>query len=185
MALSVKCLFWGVLKSDTLKGNSQMNSTFTTQQKALAINLAAKWYGSIAGIGGGKEVAHWFFQIGGAAGSVAKSISAYDMAVSDGIYGSAKDYVSRDRLYAMLEHEFALVSDQPRQKHGDSRAFFAYANTVVTRRFNSAECGRGWIGIRFQTRPREEPSQITLRVPSRFIGGSGARCTWHAWRKSD
>jgi hypothetical protein len=141
-----------------------MNTTLTTRQKALAINLAAKWYGSIAEIGGGQEVARWFFQAGGAAGSVARTICAYDMAISDGIYGPAKRYVSRERLHAMLDHEFALVADQLKQKHGDSRSFFAYANTVATRRFNSAECGRGWIGIRFQTRPHEEPSQITVHA---------------------
>src|SRR5450432_4410872 len=126
-----------------------MNNTLTTRQKALAINLAAKWYGSIAEIGAGQEVARWFFQVGGAAGSVAKSISAYDMAVSDGIYGSAQRYVSRERLHAMLEHEFALVSEQLKQKHGESRSFFAFANTVATRRFNDVGSGRGWIGIRF------------------------------------
>ena len=141
-----------------------MNASLTTRQKALAINLAAKWYGSIAEIGGGQEVARWFFQVGGAAGSVARTISAYDMAISDGIYGPAKRYVSRERLNAMLEHEFALVSDQLRQKHGDTRSFFAFANTVATRRFHSPENGRGWIGIRFQANPHEEPSQITLHA---------------------
>jgi hypothetical protein len=141
-----------------------MNNSLTTRQKALAINLAAKWYGSIAEIGGGQEVARWFFQVGGAAGSVARTISAYDMAISDGIYGPAKRYVSRERLHAMLGHEIGLVSDQLKEKHGESRSFFAFANTVATRRFNSAENGRGWIGIRFQTRPHEEPSQITLHA---------------------
>ena len=141
-----------------------MNTTLTTRQKALAINLAAKWYGSIAEIGGGQEVARWFFQAGGAAGSVARTICAYDMAISDGIYGPAKRYVSRERLHAMLDREFALVSDQLKHKLADTRAFFAFANTVGTRRFNSAESGRGWIGIRFQTRPHEEPSQITLHA---------------------
>ena len=141
-----------------------MNASLTTRQKALAINLAAKWYGSIAEIGGGQEVARWFFQVGGAAGSVARTISAYDMAISDGIYGPAKRYVSRERLNAMLEHEFALVSDQLRHKHGDTRSFFGFANTVATRRFHSPENGRGWIGIRFQANPHEEPSQITLHA---------------------
>src|SRR5256885_9902478 len=142
-----------------------MNDTpLTTQQKALAMNLAAKWYGSLAEIGAGQEVARWFFKAGGAAGTVAKTISAYDMAISDGIYGPTKRYVSRERLNAMLDHEFAQVSGQLRQKHGDSKCFFAFANTVATRRFHSPEDGRGWIGIRFQPRPNEEPSQITLHA---------------------
>jgi hypothetical protein len=139
--------------------------SLTTQQKALAINLAAKWYGSIAEIGGGQEVARWFFRAGGAAGTVAKTISAYDMAVSDAIYGHAKRYVSRERLGAMLDHEFTLLSDRLRAAHGADKCFFAFANTVATRRYHhSAEHGRGWIGIRFQAHPREEPSQITLHA---------------------
>jgi hypothetical protein len=128
------------------------------------MNLAAKWYGSIAEIGGGQEVARWFFNAGGAAGTVAKTISAYDTAISDGIYGTAKRYVSRERLDAMLENEFAHVSRQLAQNHGDRKCFFAFANTVATRRFQSPGHGRGWIGIRFQTRPHEEPSQITLHA---------------------
>jgi len=136
----------------------------TTQHKALSINLAAQWYGSFAEIGGGQEVGRWFFKVGGAAGSVAKTISAYDMAISDGVYGQARRYVSRERLQAMLEHEFAQVSEQLRDKHGDQRCFFAFANTVATRRFRSSEHGRGWIGIRFQTQPCAEPSQITLHA---------------------
>src|SRR5580765_4878174 len=116
-----------------MKGSSQMNTTLTTRQKALAINLAARWYGSIAEIGGGQEVARSFFQAGGAAGSVARTISAYDMAISDGIYGPAKRYVSRERLHAMLDHEFALVSEQLKHKLADTRSFFAFANTVGTR----------------------------------------------------
>jgi hypothetical protein len=142
-----------------------MNSpTLGTRQKALALNLDARTYGTIAEIGGGQEVARSFFKAGGAAGTVAKTISAYDMAISDGIYGPTKRYVSRERLNAMLDHEFAQVSEQLRQKHGDSKCFFAFANTVATRRFHSPEDGRGWIGIRFQPRPNEESSQITLHA---------------------
>ena len=141
-----------------------MNPSLTTRQKALAINLAAKWYGAIAEIGGGQEVARWFFQVGAAAGSVARTISAYDMAISDRIYGPSKPYVGRQRLHAMLEYEYAMVSDQLKEKFGDKRSFFAFANTVATRRFQSNEPGRGWIGVRFQTDPHAEPSQITLHA---------------------
>lgn len=138
--------------------------TLGTRQKALALNLDAKTYGTIAEIGGGQEVARWFFKVGGAAGTVAKTISAYDMAVSDGIYGQAKRYVSRERLNAMLEHEFAQLLEQLRAKQDAGKCFFSFANTVATRRFHSPEHGRGWAGIRFQTRPQEPPSQITLHA---------------------
>jgi hypothetical protein len=140
------------------------DKSLTTEQKALALNLDASKYGSFAEIGAGQEVARWFFRAGGAAGTVAKTISAYDMAVSDATYGQAKRYVSRERLHAMLDHEFAQVSEQLRDKFGDKRAFFAFANTVATRRFKSAEHGRGWIGIRFQSAPHGEPSQIALHA---------------------
>src|SRR5437870_13275182 len=122
-----------------------MNNTekLDTHQKALQINLDAKKYGTFAEIGAGQEVARWFFKVGGAAGTVAKTISAYDMAVSDAIYGRAKRYVSRERLDSMLEHEFAQLSEQLREKFGDKRACFALANTVATRRCQAAEPGRG------------------------------------------
>src|SRR4051812_44274911 len=83
-----------------------------THHKALTINLDTRFYGSFAEIGAGQEVVRWFFRVGGAAGTVAKSISAYDMAVSDAIYGPAKRYVSRERLQAMLDHEYQLNIDR-------------------------------------------------------------------------
>src|SRR5882724_10077856 len=101
--------------------------TSTVRQKALTLNLDQRTYGTLAEIGAGQEVARWFFQVGGAAGTVAKSISAYDMAVSDGLYGPAKRYVSRQRLEAMLQQEFAQLLDRLREKHGDKRCFFAFA----------------------------------------------------------
>src|SRR5436309_5981375 len=104
-------------------------STVTTRQKALALNLDAKTYGTFAEIGGGQEVARWFFAVGGAAGTVAKSISAYDMAVSDGIYGAAKRYVSRERLVAMLQHEFAHLLEQVGPSHCSCKCFFTFVNT--------------------------------------------------------
>ena len=85
------------------------NDTLTTDRKALQINLDADKYGTFAEIGAGQEVARWFFHVGGAAGTVAKTISAYDMAVSDAIYGPAERYVSRQRLQAMLQYEFDLL----------------------------------------------------------------------------
>jgi hypothetical protein len=136
----------------------------STRQKALALNLDKAKYGNIAEIGAGQEVARWFFLVGGAAGTVAKSTSAYDMAVSDAIYGPTKRYVSRERLQAMLEHEFAQVLDRLGSARGDTTAFFAFADTVATRSYSHHEDGRGWAGIRFQARPREAPSDIIVHV---------------------
>src|SRR6059036_261824 len=139
-------------------------STPTTRQKALALNLNARTYGAFAEIGGGQEVVRAFFAAGGAAGTVAKSISAYDMAVSDSLYGTAKRYVSRERLEAMLTLEFSQLVNQLGEQRGESKCFFAFANTVATRRFGSAENGRGWLGVRFQARPREEPSEVVIHA---------------------
>jgi len=139
-------------------------STSTTRQKALAINLDATTYGTFAEIGGGQEVARWFFSVGGAAGTVAKTISAYDMAVSDSLYGPAKRYVSRQRLEAMLEQEFSQLLDRLGPARGDSKRFFAFANTVATRSHGHPGTGRGWLGVRFQSRPHEEPSSIIIHA---------------------
>src|SRR5262245_11457766 len=138
--------------------------TATTRQKALAINLDATTYGTFAEIGGGQEVARWFFLVGGAAGTVAKTISAYDMAVSDWFYGSARRYVSRQRLEAMLEQEYAQLVERLGPTRGDTTRFFAFANTVATRSYAHPGNGRGWVGVRFQTRPHEEPSSIIIHT---------------------
>jgi hypothetical protein len=135
-----------------------------TRQKALALNLDKTKYGTIAEIGAGQEVARWFFLVGGAAGTVAKSVSAYDMAVSDAMYGPAQRYVSRQRLQAMLEHEFAQLLERLGPAKGDSTAFFAFADTVATRSYTRHDNGRGWMGVRFQTRPREAPSDVIVHV---------------------
>src|SRR5207302_5018011 len=129
-------------------------STPTTRQKALALNLNARTDATFAGSGGGEELVRAFFAAGGAAGTVAKSISAYDMAVSDSLYGTAKRYVSRERLEAMLTLEFSQLVNQLGEKRGESKCFFAFANTVAMRRFGSDENGRGWLGVRFQAHPR-------------------------------
>ena len=102
-----------------------------TEQKALEINLDERIYGAFAEIGAGQEVVRWFFRVGAAAGTVAKSISAYDMMVSDAIYGCGDRYVSRTRLQAMLDHEFELNIERLGEKRGDTTAFFAFADTVV------------------------------------------------------
>jgi hypothetical protein len=140
------------------------NGAYDTRQKALALNLDATRYGTFAEIGGGQEVARWFFSVGGAAGTVAKTISAYDTAVSDGLYGPAKRYVSRQRLEAMLEQELAQLLERLDGERGDTKCFFAFADTVATRSFQKTGNGRGWLGLRFQARPHEEPSQIIVHA---------------------
>src|SRR6266853_1117574 len=105
-----------------------------TGQKAQRINQDARRYGTFAEIGAGQEVARWFFRAGGAAGTVAKTISAYDMAVSDAIYGPTERYVSRRRLQSMLQYEYDLLLQHLDKSRGEKTAFFAFANTVATRR---------------------------------------------------
>jgi hypothetical protein len=135
-----------------------------TLQKALKINLDPRWYGTIAEIGAGQEVARWFFRAGGAAGTVAKTISAYDMAVSDAVYGRSGRYVSSQRLQAMLDHEFQLNMERLDDTRGDANAFFAFADTVVARSYQGGNECHGWIGVKFQSHIRDEPSQIVLHV---------------------
>ena len=121
-------------------------TTPSTRQKALAINLDAKTYGTFAEIGAGQEVSRWFFAVGGAAGTVAKSISAYDMAVSDGLYGPAKRFVSRQRLEAMLVLEFSQLVERLQQKHGDTKSFFVFADTVAAKSYTRKDNCHGWMG---------------------------------------
>jgi len=134
----------------------------TTEQKALELNLDRVKYGTIAEIGAGQEVAAWLFHVGGAAGTIAKTISAYDMGVSDALYGPTKRYVSRERLQAMLAREFDLLVQTLGPGRGATTTFFSFANTVATRSFKHHDDGRGWVGIRFQHQPQAEPSGINL-----------------------
>ena len=132
----------------------------STQQKALRINLDKRCYGAFAEIGAGQEVARWFFQVGSASNTVAKTISAYDMAVSDALYGPTERYVSRQRLQAMLTYEYDQLLRRLDHARGKDQTFFAFADTVATRK----ESGDGWMGIRFQSQPREAPSEILMHV---------------------
>jgi hypothetical protein len=141
-----------------------MELTGDTLQKALRINLDPRWYGTVAEIGAGQEVARWFFRAGGAAGTIAKSMSAYDMAVSDAVYGKSQRYVSLGRLQAMLEHELDLNIDRLSTTRGDTTSFFAFADTVVARSYAGGNECHGWMGVRFQATPTDEPSQIVLHV---------------------
>ena len=136
------------------------NEKLDTNQKAQRINLDARRYGTFAEIGAGQEVVRWFFRAGGAAGTVAKTISAYDMAVSDAIYGPTDYYVSRQRLRSMLDYEYDLLLERLDKTRGGKTAFFVFANTVATRR----EAGQGWLGIRFQDESGSDPSEIIIHV---------------------
>ncbi|MGA2175123.1 MAG: TonB-dependent receptor [Verrucomicrobiota bacterium] len=135
-----------------------------THQKALQINLDPSKYGTFAEIGAGQEVARWFFRVGGAAGTIAKTISAYDMTISDAIYGHAERYVSRQRLETMLDHEYGLLRERLGQIRGATTRFFVFADTVVARSYSRRDDAHGWLGIRFQTEPGCEPSQIIVHV---------------------
>ena len=150
-----------------LQGVDDMAETATsTIEKALALNLDPLKYGTIVEIGAGQEVARWFFQADAAAGTVAKTMSAYDMKFSDEIYGTASDqrYVSRGRLERMLEQEFDLVVSRIQDHRPDDSTFFAFADTVAAQGFKTrAEC-HGWLGVRFQCEPRATPDEILIHV---------------------
>jgi len=135
-----------------------------TNRKAIQINLDAKMYGTFAEIGAGQEVARRFFHVGGAAGTIAKTMSAYDMTFSDAIYGPTGRYVSRVRLNTMLDHEYNLLLERLDKKFGAQRQFFVFADTVAARTFKQHNESHGWLGVRFQTQTRDEPSQIIIHV---------------------
>ena len=143
---------------------SEPKDLLTTNRKALTINLDGTKYGTFAEIGAGQEVARHFFQAGGASGTIAKSMSAYDMAFSDAIYGKAQRYVSSDRLVKMLDHEYALLVERLDGQRGDRTAFFAFADTVAAKNFKGNNEAHGWMGIRFQANPHEPPSDIMIHV---------------------
>jgi hypothetical protein len=143
-----------------------------THAKALQINLDARRYGTFAEIGAGQEVVRWFFRVGGAAGTVAKSMSAYDMTVSDAIYGKADRYVCRPRLQAMLDHEHQLNLERLMDTRGADTAFFAFADTVSARNYAGTNESHGWMGVKFQSRPRDQDSQIIIHV--RMLDGTNA-----------
>ena len=150
----------------TLKGDQEISSVPTTKSKALRINLNANIYGTFAEIGAGQETVRNFFRSGGASGTIAKAMSAYDKDFSDAIYGVEKDkrYVTEPRLKRMLRHEVNLIEDRlSRNKHPD-KLFFSYANTVATIDFSKKFKGHGWVGIRFQLDPLEDFNEIILHL---------------------
>lgn len=136
----------------------------STQEKALAINLDAAKFGTFAEIGAGQEVARWFFHVGHASATVAKSMSAYDMVISDILYGATDHYVSRARLESMLSREWNQLLERLNPVRGERSGFFVFADTVSTRSRTRNQNGQGWLGMRFQKEPREPFSQIIIHV---------------------
>jgi hypothetical protein len=138
-----------------------------THHKALTINLDTSTFGSFAEIGAGQEVARWFLLVGGASGTVAKTISAYDKEVSDDLYGSGSRYVSKQRLEAMLDNEWTQLLTQLNKTRGPQTRFFCFVDTVSARNFAGTNESHGWIGLRFQSQPGGAPNDILLHVNMR------------------
>jgi hypothetical protein len=135
-----------------------------THHKALTLNLDPSTFGSFAEIGAGQEVARWFLVVGGASGTVAKTISAYDKEVSDDLYGSGSRYVSKQRLEAMLENEWAQLLTQLEKTRGSRTRFFSFVDTVSARNFAGTNDPHGWIGLRFQSQPGGPPNDVLLHI---------------------
>jgi hypothetical protein len=135
-----------------------------THQKALRINLDPTSYGSFAEIGAGQEVVRWFLAVGGASGTVAKSISAYDKEVSDDLYGSGARYVSGERLRAMLDSEWTQLINQLNRSRGSNTRFFSFVDTVSARNYAGTNEPHGWVGLRFQLQPGGQPNDIVLHI---------------------
>src|SRR6266404_9757634 len=138
-----------------------------THHKALTLNLDPSTFGSFAEIGAGQEVARWFLLVGGASGTVAKTISAYDKEVSDDLYGSGSRYVSKERLEAMLDSEWTQLLTQLSKSRGSQTRFFCFVDTVSARNFAGTNDSHGWTGLRFQLQPGGPPNDILLHVNMR------------------
>jgi len=135
----------------------------TTKEKALRINLDTSIYGSFAEIGAGQEVAANFFKAGGSSGTIAKTMSAYDMAFSDAIYGKVGRYVCEERLLRMLDREYSLLESRLKKREKET-TFFAFANTLETINYERTNRGQGWVGFRFQLKPETATNQCVLHI---------------------
>jgi hypothetical protein len=135
-----------------------------THHKALTLNLDQSAFGSFAEIGAGQEVARWFLIVGGASGTVAKTISAYDKEVSDDLYGTGSRYVSRQRLEAMLDREWTQLLNQLAESRGSRTRFFSFVDTVSARNYAGTNEPHGWLGLRFQQQPGGQPNDILLHI---------------------
>ena len=150
----------------TLKGDKKIESIPSIKDKALRINLNENIYGTFAEIGAGQETVRQFFRAGGASGTIAKAMSAYDKSFSDAIYGIEDDrrYVTEDRLRKMLSHEVNLIENRISREDNPTKMFFSYANTVTTIDFAKRYKGHGWVGIKYQIEPDQEYNEIILHV---------------------
>ena len=150
----------------TLKGDAQMKSVPSLKDKALRINLNENIYGTFAEIGAGQETVRQFFRAGGASGTIAKAMSAYDKSFSDAIYGIENDrrYVTENRLRKMLTHEVRLIEERISRDDNPNKMFFSYANTVSTIDFAKRFKGHGWMGLRYQIDPNEAYNEIILHL---------------------
>ena len=137
---------------------------YDTHHKALSVNLDATTFGSFAEIGAGQEVARWFLRVGGASGTVAKTISAYDKEVSDDLYGAGTRYVSKPRLEAMLENEWKQLLAQLQPTRGHDTKFFAFVDTISARNYAGTNDSHGWLGLRFLQQPGGPPNDIILHI---------------------
>ena len=152
--------------SITIKGDKSLENIPSIKSKSLRINLNENIYGSFAEIGAGQETVRNFFQAGGASGTIAKAMSAYDKDFSDSIYGIENDgrYVTESRLKKMLTHEIGLIEERVPREKNPSRLFFAYANTVATIDFAKKFKGHGWVGIKYQIEPEGAYNEILLHI---------------------
>ena len=149
-----------------LKGDIEVNESLTSKTKALKINLNKYIYGTFAEIGAGQETVRHFFRAGGASGTIAKAMSAYDKEFSDAIYGIEREnrYVTEERLKKMLSYEIEIIEERLSRKLHPQKMFFSYANTVTTIDFAKKFKGHGWVGIKFQLDPLEDYNEIILHV---------------------
>lgn len=150
----------------TLKGDKEFDDIPSLKTKALRVNLNENIYGTFAEIGAGQETVRHFFRAGGASGTIAKAMSAYDKDFSDAIYGAEKDgrYVTEERLRKMLNHEIKLIETRlTRDKH-PNKLFFSYANTVATIDFAKQYKGHGWVGIKYQIEPNQDYNEIIIHL---------------------
>jgi len=137
--------------------------SLSIKEKALRVNLDTRVYGSFAEIGAGQDTAAAFFKAGGASGTIAKTMSAYDMSFSDAIYGKCARYVCEERLETMLEKEYGLLEKRLTERK-ESTCFFSFANTVETLNFKKTNKGHGWLGFRFQLNPNTPPNECVIHV---------------------
>lgn len=153
--------------SKTLLADGPYRDIPSTSNKALRINLNKNIYGSFAEIGAGQETVRHFFRAGGASGTIAKTMSAYDKSFSDAIYGLEPSgrYVTEERLQKMLNHETQLLEERITRDINPNKLFFTYANTVATIDFSKKHQGHGWLGIQFQLDPIQEVyNEIVLHI---------------------